>query len=466
MKLTFLGAARTVTGSQHLIEVSGLKILLDCGLYQGKRAESQRLNSSFAFDPAQIDVLILSHAHIDHSGNIPRLVRLGFKGDIICTPATRDLASLMLQDSAHIQEQDLTYLNKKRAADGLAPLTPLYTQEDALKSLSYFMTLTYNRSLKIAPGLSLSLKEAGHILGSAFIQLDIEEQGEFKRLVFSGDIGRRGRPIIRDPEKPTSAEILILESTYGDRRHEEQFDSENKLKEIINSTYQRSGKIIVPAFAVGRTQELIYSLNCLLKEKAIPPDLPIFVDSPLAIEATAIYRLHPEAWDEETTQFLKQIDSPDPFKYRLVHYTPTQEESKKINDLKGPALIISASGMAETGRILHHLKNNLEDPHTTVLFIGYQAPETLGRRLVDKARSVRIFGEEYRVRARIESISGFSAHADQSELLDWVADIANPPAYTFLVHGEEQAATCLAQLLKEKGWHQILIPQREEGFEL
>lgn len=466
MKITFLGAARTVTGSQHLIEVGGLKMLLDCGLYQGKRAESQRINSSFAFDPAQIDVLILSHAHIDHSGNIPRLVRLGFKGDIICTPATRDLASLMLQDSAHIQEQDLAYLNKKRAQEGLAPLEPLYTQEDALKSLSYFMTLTYNRSLKIAPGLSLSLKEAGHILGSAFIQLDIEEQGKLKRLIFSGDVGRRGRPILRDPDRPTSADILILESTYGDRHHGEQPESENRLKEIINSTYQRGGKIIVPAFAVGRTQELIYSLNSLLQEKAIPPDLPIFVDSPLAIEATAIYRLHPEAWDEDTTRFLKQINSLDPFKYRLVHYTPTQEESKKINDLKGPALIISASGMAETGRVLHHLKHNIEDPNATILFIGYQAPETLGRRLLDKASSVNIFGEEYRVRAPIESISGFSAHADQTELIDWVADITKPPAHTFLVHGEEQAATCLALLLKKRGWPHILVPQRAEGFEL
>jgi metallo-beta-lactamase family protein len=372
MKISFFGAARTVTGTRHLVEANGLSILLDCGLSQGKREESFRLNRELPFDAGKIDLVVLSHAHIDHSGNLPRLVKSGFQGDIICTGPTRDLAAVMLRDSAHIQESDIEYLNKKRERDNLPPLEPLYTADDAEKTCRRFSGTDYGRTRDLAPGVTVTFHDAGHILGSAFVVLEFADpKGKNKptRLVFSGDLGRKNRPIIRDPEPCDGADVLIIESTYGDRLHEHAGESEENLRSIIADAVKRGGKVIVPSFAVGRTQELVYSLHRLILEKKLPETLPVFVDSPLAVEATEVFRLHPEAWDAETGAFARGSGGPDPFGFARMKYTRTRDESMKLNDLKGPAVIISASGMAESGRILHHLKHHIGDERSTILFV-------------------------------------------------------------------------------------------------
>ena len=468
MKLCFYGAARTVTGSRHLIELDGLRILLDCGLYQGKRDEANHINRSFQFDPAAIDLVVLSHAHIDHSGNLPRLVRSGFKGDIVCTAATRDLASIMLRDSAHIQEQDIEYLNRKRERNDLPPLEPLYTMEDAEKTLTLLSGSAYGQTRRLAPGVSVTFHDAGHILGSAFVVLDIEKNGNGRpvRLVFSGDLGRKHRPIIRDPEICAEADALIIESTYGDRLHEQHDFGEDRLAAIINEAWRRGGKVIVPAFAVGRTQELVYAVHRLISAKKIPESLPVYVDSPLATEATGIYRRHPEDWDAETDDFLKQYGASDPFGFPCLRYTRTREESMKLNTLKGPAVIISASGMAENGRILHHLKNNIGDDRTTILFVGFQAQHTLGRRLAEGQTKVRIFGLEHTVKARVEKMDGLSAHADRDELLEWVRGFTRRPSRVFVVHGEEEAALSFAGTLKQNGFSSVDVPSRDDVREI
>ncbi len=460
MKIHFFGAARTVTGSRHLIELDGLKILLDCGLFQGKRDQANKINRTFQFDPSTLDLVVLSHAHIDHSGNLPRLVRDGFRGDIICTAATRDLASIMLRDSAHIQEQDIEYLNRKRERNNQEPLEPLYTMEDAEKTLGRLSGTPYGRTRLLAPGVSVTFHDAGHILGSAFVVLDVEKNGGGKpvRLVFSGDLGRRNRPIIRDPEICAEADALIIESTYGDRLHERTESGEERLAAIINDAWQRGGKVIVPAFAVGRTQELVYSIHRLISAKKIPENLPVYVDSPLATEATGIYRRHPEDWDAETDEFLKRYGSSDPFGFPCLRYTRTKEESMKLNTLKGPAVIISASGMAENGRILHHLKNHVGDGRNTVLFVGFQAPHTLGRRLSEGGTAVKIFGVEHAVKARVEKMDGLSAHADRDELLAWAAGFTRRPSRVFVVHGEEESALALAEALKKNGFPSVDVP--------
>lgn len=464
MRITFYGAAQTVTGSQHLIEVNGQRILLDCGLYQGKRAESYERNLNLPFDPRSVDVMVLSHAHMDHSGNIPNLVTSGFRGDILCTYATRDLCASMLLDSGHIQERDVEYVNKKRRRKGEPPVEPLYTQQDAKDSLAYFTGQSYHRTRSIAPGVHLTLLDAGHMLGSAIVVLDIEDR-EVKRdvrLVFSGDLGRVGIPIIRDPQTVDSADILIMESTYGNRLHPSFEDDEQRLKTIIQETYRAGGMVIMPAFAVGRTQQLVYTLHKLAAQGDIPR-MPVYVDSPLAIDVTAAFRLHPECYDDETLEFLRGNDL---FGFSDLTYTRTQAESMRLNDLNQPSIIISASGMAEHGRILHHLKNHIEDPRTTVLITGWQAPETLGRRLVEKAPVVRIFGEEYRRNARVEVLNGFSGHADRDELLAWVGAIRRQPGRTFLVHGEPESAVALAQSLKERFNVQVDVPEWRQSFEV
>ncbi|MBN1525396.1 MAG: MBL fold metallo-hydrolase [Spirochaetales bacterium] len=462
MKLFFHGAAQTVTGTQHLLVINGKKILLDCGLFQGKREESYEINKKTPFDASSVDILVLSHAHIDHSGNIPRLVKNGFRGDIICTYATRDLCSIMLRDSAHIQEQDIIYANKKRAEKNLPPFKPLYIMDDAVESLKYFLGMGYNRTREIAPGISLTFFDAGHILGSAFVVLDFvdEDEGKQKRLVFSGDLGRVNKPIIRDPEKIDGANILIIESTYGDRVHEESSASEGRLKDIILKTINQGGKVIVPSFAVGRTQELVYSIHQLINTQQLPAKLPVYVDSPLACDATGIFRLHPEVWDTETQQLMNESPSHDPFGFERMQYTRTAAESKRLNDLKEPAVIISASGMAETGRILHHLKNNCENEHNTILFVGYQAENTLGRRISTGEKDIKIFGEEYHVRAKVEKIDGFSAHADKNEMLSWMADWKKIPEHAFVVHGEETAAFSFKKELENKGFGNVSVPAR------
>lgn len=466
MKITFHGAVRTVTGSQHLIEVNGHRLLLDCGLYQGPRREAFERNRTLPFDAASVDVMILSHAHIDHSGNIPNLVRAGFRGDIFCTFATRDLCATMLLDSAHIHERDAEFVNKKRARRNEPPIQPLYTTEDAVNSLEYFNAIGYHRSREVLPGVTVTLQDAGHMLGSAIVILDIEDRdaGRDVRLVFSGDLGRAGIPIIRDPETVEHADVLLLESTYGGRRHEPYFDSEKKLEQIVNETYRRGGALIIPAFAVDRTQQLVYTLHKMMLARDIP-SLPIYVDSPLAINVTSVFRLHPEAYDAEIRQFMLQEG--DPFGFDQLRYTRSVEQSKELNFLREPFIVISASGMAETGRILHHLRNRIGDPANTVLIVGWQAPHTLGRRLVEHEPVVRIFGEEHQVRARVEVLNGFSGHADHDELMAWASAITKRPRQTFLVHGEEPAAQALAESLRtEAGFEQIDIPQLNEQFTL
>lgn len=467
MKLTFHGAVRTVTGSQHLLEVNGIKILMDCGLYQGSRKQTYERNKNLPYAASEVDVLVLSHAHIDHSGNIPNLVKSGFSGDIICTYATRDLATVMLRDSAKIQWYDIEYLNKKRAKQNLPDLEPIYTPADALESLKYFIGIGYERPYTIAPGIKLTFYDAGHILGSAITVLDISDQETKRdiRLVFSGDLGRPDRPILRDPAFIDSADVLLIESTYGDRLHEAQEDASKKLKRIVNETYQRGGKVIVPAFAVGRSQELVYRLHQLVETRDIPPTLPVFVDSPMAIDATGIYRLHPEAYDDEVSQFLLEDSHRDPFGFDMMRYTRSTNESKELNFLNTPAVIISASGMAEAGRILHHLKNNIEDPRNTILIVGWQAPHTLGRRIVEKQKRVRIFGREYELKAQVETINGFSAHADRDELLTWTGHMKKRPLHTFIVHGEEDVSLTFAQTLRtQQAFPDVQVPELGQSF--
>jgi metallo-beta-lactamase family protein len=466
MKITFHGAAQTVTGSQHLVEINGHRLLLDCGLYQGSRQEAFERNRSLPFDAAAINAMVLSHAHIDHSGNIPNLVKSGFRGDIVCTFATRDLCSTMLMDSAHIQEKDAEFVNKKRARQGQPPIQPLYKVEDAMDCMEYFNAIGYHRQREILPGVYVTFLDAGHMLGSAIVVLDIEDRdaGRDVRLVFSGDLGRVGIPIIRDPEMVDHADALILESTYGNRLHEPYEDSERKLEKIISDTYKRGGAVIIPSFAVGRTQQLVYTLHKLMVRRDIP-EVQVYVDSPLAIDATAVFRLHPEAYDAEIRQFM--LAEGDPFGFDKLRYTRSVEQSKELNFLRDPFVVISASGMAETGRILHHLRNRIEDPKNTILIVGWQAPDTLGRRLVEREPIVKIFGDEYHVKAQVEVLNGFSGHADRAELLGWAKAIAKRPRRTFLVHGEEDAALALADgLRREAGYEQVDVPALHQGFSL
>ncbi|MCA9939628.1 MAG: MBL fold metallo-hydrolase [Anaerolineales bacterium] len=467
MKITFHGAVRTVTGSQHLLTVNGSKILLDCGFYQGKRAESYERNLHLPFAVEEVDVLILSHAHIDHSGNIPNLVKSGFRGDIICTYATRDLCTIMLRDSARIQESDIEYVNKKRARENQPPLAPIYRTPDAVECMKYFIAIGYERPYKITPEVTLTFYDAGHILGSAIVALDIvdKETGQDVRLVFSGDLGRPDRPILRDPTFLQEADVLLIESTYGTREHESTDEASHLLEKVVNDTYRRGGKVIVPAFAVGRTQELVYRLHRSINDGKIPANLSVFVDSPLAIDATSVYRLHPEAYDDEVAEFMLTAPGSDPFGFERMQYTRAVYQSKALNDLREPAVIISASGMAETGRILHHLKNNIEDRHNTILIVGWQAPDTLGRRIVERQPEVRIFGEKYRLRARVESIQGFSAHADRGELLDWVAHFQRRPQHTYVVHGDEDVSLAFADTLrKTAGLPDVNVPTLGQTF--
>ncbi|WP_072907057.1 MBL fold metallo-hydrolase RNA specificity domain-containing protein [Malonomonas rubra] len=469
MKITFHGAARTVTGSQHLIEVNDKVIMLDCGLYQGKRKESFERNRSELANRATIDCLILSHAHIDHSGRIPRLVKNGFSGDIYCTSATRDLCAVMLMDSAFIQENDVKFVNKRRKKRGQRVFEPLYTKTDVADAMKQFVGLSYNRTHQLFPGVDLTLIDAGHMLGSAYVILDIDDRdtGKKRRLVFSGDIGRPDIPIIRDPVPLTAgADILIMESTYGNRLHADYQESEQELARIVNETVKRGGSLLIPAFAVGRTQQLVYALHKLFNDRAIP-DLPIFVDSPLATRTTDIFRLHPEVYDAEIREFLLSDDDNNPFGFGRLQYTQTVEQSKALNSLRVPSIIISASGMLEGGRILHHLRNRIADPRNTILITSWQAPNTLGRRLVELEKTVHIYGEDFPVRAKIEVMTGLSGHADQKGLLEFVRVMQKKPERTFIVHGEDESSETLAGLLrKELGLDNISIPSTLQSFTL
>jgi len=463
MKITFAGAAQTVTGSRHLIEVNGHRLLLDCGLFQGKRSENYQKNQSFEFDPASIDAVILSHAHIDHSGNLPNLVKNGFLGPIYATPPTVTLGNIMLQDSAYIQEQDIFFVNKKRATKGQPALEPLYTVADALEAIDRYYPVKYEEAFSPVPGVTVRFFNAGHILGSAAIRLDVVENGAHKSLWFSGDIGRYGLPLLPDPIMPSDIDYLLMECTYGDENHDSVDSAYNKFTDVISRTVNRGGKVIIPAFSVDRTQEIVYFLNRMTAENIID-SLPVYVDSPLAVAASKIFRQYPEYFDEETFDFIKTSRHPA-LDFPGLRYVSSVDESKSLNTMKGPMIIISASGMAEAGRILHHLKNNIEDELNTVLIVGWQAPNTLGRRLVDKIPEVRIFGEEYSLRADVVTINGLSAHAGQDLLIKYAAAVKNRVKKIYLVHGEEDAAAAFTSKLRDIGISQVEYPIYQQEVE-
>jgi metallo-beta-lactamase family protein len=465
MQITFHGAAQTVTGSRHLLTINGSKLLLDCGMYQGPRQETYLRNQSFPFTPAEVQAVVLSHAHIDHCGNLPHLVHQGFQGPIHGTQATRHLTDIMNQDAGHIQESDAAYLNKKLAREGKPLVRPLFTIEQAVTASRHLVSQDYDVPFEAVPGVSATLVEAGHILGSAGVVLRLEEKGRVVRLMFSGDIGRRHLPILRDPVLPEDVDYLVMECTYGDTSHDAPEKAYEDLKAVIRRTVERGGKVIIPAFAVGRTQTLVYYLHQMIEAQEIPR-IPVFVDSPLAVSVTEIFQKHPECFDEETQEFMRNDPDGQALGFDLLTYTHSVEESKAINDKKGPLVVISASGMAETGRILHHLRNNIEDSRNTILITSWMAPHTLGRRLVEGERVVRIFGEEFPLRAEVAAINGLSAHAGQDFLLTYATAVRGRARGILLVHGEPRAAAVFQQKLAEAGFGQVWYPKLGESFEL
>lgn len=464
MQITFHGAAQTVTGSQHLVEVNGWRLLLDCGLYQGARAEARVRNHTFHFDPQKLDAVVLSHAHIDHSGNLPSLARRGYRGPVYATPATRDLCEHMLRDSARIQESDVEFYNRKAAQRGDAPdAEALYTEEDAAAALALFRACPLDQAFEVAPGVVCTFREAGHILGSAMIVLDIEEKARRFRLAFSGDLGRLNMPILRDPVFLQDVDYLIMESTYGRSTHRPPEEAEREFRALVQATVARGGKIIVPAFAVGRTQEIVYYLNRMIQAREIP-GLPVFVDSPLAVDVSDVFKKHAELFDAETRRLIQE--NGDIFGFKSLTYTRSVEESKAINDRRGPCVIISASGMAEVGRILHHLKHNLEAPRNTVLIVSWQAPNTLGRRLAEREPEVKIFGEWYKVRAQVATINGLSGHAGCDLLIKWATALKPRVKNIFLVHGEPESAAALKASLEAAGLRGVHAPALHESVEV
>jgi len=463
MKLTFHGAARQVTGSMHLVETDRQRLLLDCGMMQGHRAEAFQRNANPPFDPKTIDAIILSHAHLDHCGNLPTFVKNGFRGDVLCTPATRDLAALMLRDSGRIQEQDAAYLNQKKSRAGMPPVEPLYTSADAERAVQQLVGRQYARPFNANGGARVEFHDAGHILGSAISVLDLREGERAVRLGFTGDIGRNGTPLLRDPAITRGIEYLIIESTYGDREHGPLEKTQADLARIIRATVARGGRVVIPAFAVERTQEVIYSIHTQIEAGAMP-EVQTFVDSPLAINATTIFRLHLECLKPAVQEHI--LSRHNPFGFERLRMTRSVEESKAINEFAGACVIVSASGMCEAGRVLHHLKNTIEDERNTILFVGYQAQNTLGRRLQDGAKKAKIFGDEFVVRAQIETASGFSAHADRSDLLDWVAAVKENLKGVFIVHGEEKSSLAFAEALRAMGGFQVQVPEPGKTFQL
>jgi metallo-beta-lactamase family protein len=449
MRIKFLGAAQAVTGSMHLLETAEGKILVDCGMVQGKREESRERNAHLPPEAKGADALILTHAHIDHSGSIPTLVKSGFRGPIYTTPATRDLCAHMLRDAARIQQSDAEWLNRKFGDEpDWKPITPLYTEDDAIEALRAFIAVPYGRPFQPLPDVSARLIDAGHILGSAEVVLEVRS-GQPRRIVFSGDLGRKGMPIIRDPEMPPApVDYLLMESTYGNRVHGDIHAMHDDLQRIITDTVKRGGKVIVPAFAVGRTQELLYALAFLKKENRLP-DIPVFIDSPLSVNVTEVFKLHPECYDAETRAFID--DGGDLFGFDGVRYISKVEDSMKLNTLREPAVIISSSGMCEAGRVLHHLRNNCEDPKNTILIVGYQAQHTLGRRIVERRPRIKVLGVERDLRAQVSVMNAFSAHADKNDLIDYARTAGGGCKNVFLIHGEPDQQEPLAENLRKLG---------------
>jgi len=451
MKIHFCGAAETTTGSQHLLEVNGKRILLDCGMYQGHREDQLRINREFPyFNPQSVDCVVLSHAHIDHSGNLPNLVKKGFRGFVYTTYGTRDLCSIMLADAARIQESDCKFLNKmdRRKGGTGSVATPIYTEQDAEAAMRRFLTIGYHMPIPIAPGVTLTFYDAGHILGAAQVVLDIddEEDGKRKRLLFSGDVGRGDNELLRDPEEVPDVDIMLMESTYGGRFHEVPAQDAELFITTIRKAMKRGGNVYIPAFAVERTQQLLYLLNRAYREGKLP-NYPVYVDSPMAVSATEIFRIHPECFNQDVYNFL--FNERDPFGFEQLHMVRTVTESQRLNNLREQAIIISASGMCEAGRILHHLKNGISRDKNTVLFVGYCAANTLGRRIMDGALQVRILGDEYPVRAKVQTLDSFSGHADHNELLGYFARTGGSKKQVYLVHGERECTAALKNALEK-----------------
>ncbi|HOM02099.1 MAG TPA: MBL fold metallo-hydrolase [Acetivibrio sp.] len=466
MKITFLGAAKTVTGSCFYVETASTKFLVDCGMFQGYSKNNALNEEDFPFNVEELDYIFLTHAHIDHSGRIPRIYIKGFKGEVIATKPTVELCAIMLPDSGHIQEFENEWTNRKRLRAGKPPIEPLYTYQDAVDCLKLFRKVSYDEVVKINDEIRVRFKDAGHILGSAIIEMWITEKGEETKIVFSGDLGNRDMPILKDPSIIESADYLVIESTYGNRLHKERVNKAEHFLDLINTTIEQGGNVIIPSFAVGRTQELIYELN---KKKEVCDEklkmlfaTPVYIDSPMAISATEVFRNNLDCYDEEAREYIENGDNP--LDFPGLQFTRTADESKALNERKESSIIISASGMCEAGRIKHHLKHNLWRKDSTIIFVGYQAEGTLGRRLIDGAKKVRLFGEEISVEARIEMIEGFSGHADKEGLLNWIGKFNRKPKKIFIVHGEEDSMAEFSEEINRRFNIETIIPSRGESF--
>ena len=473
MKITFLGATKTVTGSNFLVEAAGKKFLVDCGMYQGAAEDEWENSAPFAFDVNEIDFMLLTHAHIDHSGRIPKLYNDGFRGNIFATKATCDLCSIMLPDSGHIQEMEIEWKNRKRTRKGLDPIPPLYTAEDALKCLDIFVPIKYDEIIDIDENIHVRFNDAGHMLGSAIIEVWADENGKRTKAVFTGDLGNNDIPLLSSPTMIDDADYLVMESTYGGRLHMRNDDKAKLFLSIVSETLDKGGTVVIPSFAVGRTQEILYEINMLKdaiddeefrKKYETLMKVPVYVDSPLAISATEIFRENMDLFDDETQELIKSGDNP--LEFPGLQFTRTADESKELNAKNESSIIISASGMCEVGRIKHHLKHNLWNPNSTILFVGYQAPGTHGRKIVDGAKTVKLFGEEIAVNARIEYIEGYSGHADQEWLLNFVYSFLKKPKTIFLVHGEPEGQIILKQKIQGTAEIPVIIPEYGEQYEL
>lgn len=467
MNITFYGAAQEVTGSCHMVEVAGHKFLIDCGLFQGSLTDQMLNYEEFPFNIQEVEFVILTHAHIDHSGRIPKLYKAGYKNPVYCTSATRELCKIMLPDSGHIQENEIEWVNRKRMRAGKKPNDPIYTEQDAIDCLEIFKGLEYNVPVKIDDEISFVLKDAGHMLGSAIVELYLKEDGKEKKVVFTGDLGNKNLPIINDPVNIDSADVLVMESTYGDRLHSSIVDQSSKFIQIILDTIRRGGNVIIPSFAVGRTQELLYEINKYLTDDRIKEELskiPVYVDSPLAVNATRIFESQHTYYDEEALSYLLKGDNP--LVFDNLHLIETSEESQALNDDPEPKIIISASGMCEVGRIKHHLKHNLYRSECTVLFVGYQAEGTLGRKIMNGEPLVKIFGEEIAVKAEVKSLDAFSGHADRDGLLGWIAAMKKKPEQIFIVHGELEAQNVLKEYIQQGFKINAINPAYQEQYDV